>query len=235
MTTFSKATSLFALLPLAALLGCSSQADTGYRGEPLATLSGSVVTGTSLAPSSSVSAAIAWAQPKLLFGGASGQTLTDVGYVGESTPVAGTFPASFTLDVFEPPPTASQIPCSTGGATISAGFVVALSKVSASGTIDPNDVLGASNEYLLLYLDKDEPSGWSCLDQMGFTYTTTKGYHLMQVVPDSIQPRAFGASYPAYVEASAGLATSITVTLGTVLPFTPRPSASVDAGSSGGL
>lgn len=215
----AKSTIVFFSSVACALGGCSSQGDTNYRGEPLAVVSGTVETGSVAAPSS-LSAGIAWAQPKLLFG-SSGTQVTDVGYLGETTPVAGSFPAGFTLDVFTPAPAASDIACADSSTNVSVGFIVALDHLSSDGQVQPSDVVGAASEYLLIYQDTDEPDGWSCLPDMGFTYKPTKGYHLMQGVPNSEQPRAYGAVYPAYNEAPNGLSTSITVTLGQVLPFTP--------------
>ena len=223
MSLISRTSSIFFFAAIASALGgCSSQGDTNYRGEPLAIVSGTVATGTDPAPSQ-VSAGIAWAQPQLLTGVSGSQTVSDVGYLGETTPVSGAFPAGFTLDVFSPPPANSAIKCVNSDANFYAGFLVALSGAPASGSaIDPATVVGAANDYLLVYLDTDEPAGWSCIDNMGFTLQTTKGYHLMQAVPNSFGPHAFGTEYPAYDEAPQGLSTSITVTLGAVLPFTPH-------------
>lgn len=219
--TFHRASSFVVLFVAAALGGCGSQTDTAYRGEPLAIVSGTVATGTESAPTQ-VSAGIAWAQPQFLTGSSGSQTVSDVGYLGETTPVSGAFPAGFTLDVFSPPPANSAIKCVNSNANFYAGFLVALSGAPSTGSaIDPSTVVGSAQEFLLVYLDTDEPAGWSCIDNMGFTFQTTKGYHLMQAVPNSFGPHAFGTEYPAYDEAPQGLSTSITVTLGKVLPFTP--------------
>lgn len=200
--------------------GCGTQASTSYRGEPLATISGTVTTGAQLPASalpSSIDAALVWAQVQL---NANSQLVQAVSWVGESTPVTGQLPAKFTLNVYQPPPSGATIPCPSSSAHIAVSFIVAV-----DGTVDLSQVdvrsavVGEANDFMLLYLDSDQAAGWSCLPDMGFTYSPTQGYHLMQEVPNSVQPRAGGAKYPAYVEAPNGLQTQVTVTLGeTTLP-----------------
>lgn len=214
--------SRFLLLPgaaalVACALACTSQADDDFRGDPLATLSGTVTTdGKSLAPAS-VEAALVWAQPNF---GVGSQKLASLKWLAESTPVTGQFPAKFTLKVYQPPPPDALIACASSSARIAAAFIVALdgaANPSAPDAFDPSTVVGRAAGDLLFYLDSDQTSGWSCFPNMGITLTVPdKGYHLLKVVPDSLQPRAFGAVYPAYVEAPGGLATDIAITIGLV-------------------
>jgi hypothetical protein len=209
------------LLTLAA--GCGAQADTGtYRGEPLVTLQGAVDTnGITSGLPSSIDAALVWADVKF---DTSGQLFQSVTWVGVSTPVTGQFPANFTLSVYQPPPDSVMLACPSSTAREAVGFIYAVASGSDLTSGKQPDVVGEAYDYMILYLDSDEPAGWSCLPNMGFTYAPTKGYHLMQEVPNSKQVRAGGASYPAYVEVPDGLGTSITITLGKVsLPKVPNP------------
>ena len=205
--------SLLSSLSLAIVAGCSSQASTDYQGEPLATISGAVQTDSAPAPTSPIDAAVVWAQVQF---SANQQIVQSVQWVGESTPVAGQFPAQFTLSIFQPPPDGVMIPCASSSAHVAFGFVVA---VNAGANLAMGnalqDVVGEAYDYMLLYLDADQPAGWSCEPGLGFTFAPTKGYHLMAQVPNSIQPRFAEAVYPAYVEAPNGFATQVTVTLGT--------------------
>jgi hypothetical protein len=208
-----------ALFPLAALAACSAQAGTSYPGEPLATLTGTVQTASEdQSPSPApMDAALVWASVQF---SPSEQLIQSVHWVGESAPVSGQFPATFTLNVYQPPPDSALIACPSSSAHIAVAFIVA---VPAGTDVTSADLAGASGEAydsMVLYLDSDEPSGWSCLANMGFTYAPTKGFHLMTEVPNSIEARAVGACYPAYVEASAGLSTPITLTLS---PLTSGP------------
>jgi hypothetical protein len=198
--------------------GCTSQVDDGYRGEPLAKVSGTVETdGTTIAPAS-VAAALVWAQARF---GIGSQQLESLRWLAESTPVTGQFPAKFTLNIYQPPPAEALIACPSSTAHIAAAFVVAFDGAADLSAPDFQKALvGRAAKYLLFYVDSDQAAGWSCFPDLGFTLTTpAKGYHLMQVVPNSTQPRAGGAVYPAYHEAPSGLATEVAITIGlTALP-----------------
>jgi hypothetical protein len=208
-TIFLPLASIFLQLPS---LGCGTQADTGYRGESLATISGAIRTGAVHDLPPSVDAAIVWAQVEFV---ENAQLVQSVQWVGASTPVTGQFPAQFTLTVYQPPPASVMIPCPSSPAHLAVGFVVAVDGSADIGHGDPRSaVIGEANDDLLLYLDSDQAADWSCVPDLGFRFTPSKGYHLLTQVPDSLQPRAAGAVYPAYVEASNGLMTPISVTLG---------------------
>jgi len=101
----------------ASALGCDSRAGEEYQGEPLMTISGSVVVNNDLAPAELV--------PALAFYAASG-TKTDLWIHDVS--VTGEFPASFTLDVFEPPPAEALFAPEDGvGPKVALGFIAAVS------------------------------------------------------------------------------------------------------------
>jgi hypothetical protein len=214
-----------ALLVLAA---CSSQAATTYPGEALATLSGTVKTSssTSTTPSSGpMDAALVWANVQF---SPDEQLIQNVEWVGESAPVSGAFPATFTLNVYQPPPDSALIACPSSSAHIAVAFIVAVPSATSLSGGSLTKAVGEAYDSMLLYLDTDEPAGWSCLANMGFAYAPTKGFHLMTEVHDSIQARALGACYPAYNEAPAGLATPITLTLASIDFTGGTPSCSAD-------
>ena len=205
-----------------ALVACSSQAATSYPGTALATLSGTVQTASTPTPTGAVDAALVWA--KLAFS-PDEQLIQSVTWVGESAPVSGQFPASFTLNVYAPPPDSVLFACPSSTAHMAVAQIVAV-----PGGTDINNgniaksIVGAADVALLLYLDTDEPAGWSCLANMGFTFAPTKGFHLLEQVADSLQPRAEGACYPAYTEASDGLRAPITMQLwGGAYPLSGGP------------
>ena len=79
---------------LSALCGCAAQVDEDYQGEPIAKLQGVVVVGSSAESIPEVNAAIVWTTR--------GENGTR--YIGERIPVDGSFPASFSLSLFGPPP-----------------------------------------------------------------------------------------------------------------------------------
>jgi hypothetical protein len=195
-----------------ALVACSSQAGTTYLGEPLATLSGTIQSESDSAPTGPMDAALVWAQVNF---SPNAQFIQSVDWVGESAPVVGQFPASFTLNVYQPPPTSVLIDCASSSAHIAVAFVVAVPPGSVG-----QSVAGEAQDWMLLYLDSDEPAGWSCIPDLGFTFAPTKGFHLLAQVTQSLEFRAEGACYPAYVEAPAGLEAPIAITLyGTTIPW----------------
>jgi hypothetical protein len=197
-----------AILGLAA---CGSQADTNYRGEPLATLSGTVESQSGSAASGPMDAALVWAQVEF---SPNAQLIQSINWVGESAPVSGQFPASFTLDVYLPPPSSVIIACPSSSGHVAVANIVAVpAGVNINSSNLVQSVVGEAEQSLLLYLDSDQPAGWTCLPDWGFTFAPTKGFHLVNMVPNSIQPRAYGSCYPAFVEAPGGLQTPVTITL----------------------
>src|SRR5262245_17986495 len=92
------------LLPISvALLGCSAQVDSAYRGEPLASLGGVVSSSSALTSSSDMNAAIVWLSFDEREDGAEPK------YIGERVSVDGRFPAGFSLKLFTPPPPEAEI------------------------------------------------------------------------------------------------------------------------------
>ena len=190
------------------LFGCSSQADTAYQGEPLAVLSGTVDT-QGAAPPPELYAALAWAQPTFE---PNSDVLQSLSYVAQAAPVSGQFPARFTLDVYQPPPTSTLESCSDG-ANIAIGFLVTLDAAPVSGAYVPSTVDGAAAGTVVVYVDSDRAPGWICNTRTnGLPFGPTKGYHLLQDRPNAFQFNGMG--FPGPVEVP--LSTPIALTLGVI-------------------
>lgn len=142
-----------------ALSGCSAQVDGAYQGEPLATIRGTVTsTRGALASDRPVVAAVLWylepspgeVEPK---------------FIGERVAVRGSFPASFTLDIYNPPPRSAEMRTTfefeQEGASIPigtplgvwTGFVAALDARAKDDDIQKEDILGIDTSHTLIYLD----------------------------------------------------------------------------------
>lgn len=166
MTRFPR---LLWCVPLASsLFACSSQVQSDYQGEPVATLRGKVVA-KKASLESDVSAAIVWSTVRPEF-------------FGERVDVQGSFPASFSLNLFEAPPAEAElatyndyciaerwrgdivegadcdgtlIPEGTGvGAWI--GHIVAVDSSTQDGQLDVPKVVGADLDHFIVYFDHDD-------------------------------------------------------------------------------
>ncbi len=208
----SLAASPLAVLAVAAVSACSAQVDTSYPGVPLATLSGVAMNVGTPLPTGPIDAALVWASVQF---GPNDSLIQSVSWVGESAPVVGQFPASFTLNVYQPPPESSLIACEGSSAHVAFAEVIAVpaSADIREGTVG-DDVVGRVKDTLVVYLDSDQDEGWSCLPNLGFTFAPTKGFHLVQEVHGTLQPRAAGACYDEMVEPPGGLDTPITMDVG---------------------
>lgn len=195
---------MFACAALAsALLGCSAQVDGEYQGEPLATIRGTVTsTRGALEADQPVVAAVLWYV----------QTPADQiepKFVGDRVSVRGSFPANFTLDIFNPPPKVAEmtmnydfeqmgisLPIGTP-LGIWTGFVVALDPRAKDDDIKAEDILGIDISHTLIYLE-DSGATWdgtSPIDrdtvlrmmrhQLLLTYNIeqTTGFHLAKHNP----------------------------------------------------
>ena len=172
---------LLPLFLLASVAGCSSQADTSYRGEALASLTGNVSVSSTNPPTSplpALEAALAWNGTSP----GSGKVVTGPSRqrVGTSVPVSGTFPAQFELQIYDPPPAEALFPCSSDGTAgqFAQANVAAIPQGSALVDIENVDFYGEITDYYLAYADQDIPAGTIC--QGG--NAVTKGYHLYHYV-----------------------------------------------------
>lgn len=163
------------LAPLAGtLLACSSQVESDYRGEPIATMHGVVSTRAELDSIPDVSAAIVWlhadSQPRM---------------VGERIDVTDSFPASFTLNLYGPPPSEAEVTdsqdwCVSGsqrhgliegescagqvipkgtGLGLWMGYLAAIRADAPDGEISRSDIVGIDVDHMLVYYTRgsDDP------------------------------------------------------------------------------
>jgi hypothetical protein len=163
---------------VASFSACSAQVEPGYVGDPLVVMHGTV-TGTTA--NSSVSAGLIWT-------GISSSPLNSfIG--GESTPekTTGTFPATFELRIFDPPPetalpgVVSPADVDHASSHVALAYIVALA-ASATKTLSPADIVGADLAHGVFYLDVDAAPGspeqyWA--DH--FHVSGTRGYHVFDM------------------------------------------------------
>lgn len=128
---------------------CDPVASNKYEGEVLATIHGLVVNDQSAGQPSPPPLELA-----LIWGSPDGNAFK---LIAEKVPVAGKFPAEFTLELHQPPPAEAGV--NLGGAHLSQAFLAALETSDwKQGTLLPKgrNVLayGVANE-MLFHLDKD--------------------------------------------------------------------------------
>src|SRR5215471_6290258 len=145
------------------LYACSAQVDSDYKGEPLATLHGSIASKQALSVDTQVSAAIIWQ----LEDNESEDHRWKM--VGDRTVVRGSFPASFTLDLYTAPPAKAQwtiehdfppdssAPLVKGGTPVGiwTGALAAIRSDASDDELRNADVLGVDVEHVITYLDHD--------------------------------------------------------------------------------
>ena len=197
-------------VPLAcSLFACSSQVQSDYQGEPVATLRGKVVA-KKASLESDVNAAIVW-------------NTVDPRYLGERIDVSGGFPASFTLSLYEPPPREADIvtmvpyciageridipdgdECASGqlvpkGTSLgfSYGYVAAIDADVPDGEIERTDIRGVDVEHFVIHFDHDAESDEELpanpsaeqlarkhqLVSVDYVGPRTAGYHLGKINP----------------------------------------------------
>ena len=168
-----------------ALAACSSQASPSYKGEALAQLHGSVQvdSATPVTPPAPLETALMWSGVAPY---AFGKTTVSRREVGTTVPVSGQFPASFTLEIYTPPPALAMFTCSESGASpggmrvqVASANVEALLQGADTTDYDYSDLYGQVKDYIILYADADLPADNAC--EIG---AVTKGYHLLHYAPD---------------------------------------------------
>jgi hypothetical protein len=201
-----------------ALSACGAHAGTGEAGTPLFALSGTVKTSAaSEAPAQGLDAALVWAQID-----AQGKTTNAPARVGSSVAVEGQFPASFTLDAYAPPPDAVLGPIGPAGASRYGMAVIAAVKAEQlfSQAVDLANLVGGVEDYVVLYLAEDLPSG---VGLEGVSVSPTRGFHLLKGVT---APGSFAVALEEVPEGTA-----VSIVLGD-LPF--RGSSSGASAVAGG-
>lgn len=144
--------SLFVGALLAA--GCDPQVDDDYKGEPLASLQGTIAVADEQPSPGDVSTAVLWHD----------FAESDSAVVTEPVQVRGSFPAEFSLDLFEPPPETVMVELEgeddgPTGKRIAVGYVGVLANNAAAGPGEFEQVwesaLGTENDHLLVYSEQE--------------------------------------------------------------------------------
>ncbi|WP_437544109.1 hypothetical protein WME97_34915 [Sorangium sp. So ce367] len=162
----------FALPLLLAACG-DPQVGSDYPGEALLTVRGTIANELDEAPAGPVDAVLVW-------------NIEQVGSGNENFPVrataVGSFPASFTLSIHEPPPESGLNDLSEVGledTRVGIGIIVA----APSGVYADSESswLGVDEHHVIVYVESemDEDGGWSNL----FGGPLAPGYHVMDAVP----------------------------------------------------
>jgi hypothetical protein len=163
------------------LAGCDPAASPSYRGEPLEDLAGTI-TGALSRPPPPADLLLLWINWRTAPGTV----------VGTRVPVAGSFPAGFSLELYVPPPPEAMnvLPNTTVEPDLAFAWIMVL----RSGAVPPGrdilfhqdvkalstgDVLGWAQDYVLAYLDRNaDPGSWAAATLGG---ALPRGYHLMRV------------------------------------------------------
>jgi len=235
--------SLLSTFSTCALLACSSQADTTYEGEPLATISGTVSALAGPAPAP-VDPALVWWPAQLEQSDANAHVFVP-NFVATQAPATGSFPAKFTMQIFLPPPDDVLQPCIPGNASsgrFALASILALRQGADPSSVQPTDIFGDAVDFQVVYADSDLARD-GCPALAATTIAPlTRGYHLLEWVPSAThasEDAAYGACLQAhtdsteacqallpdtdFAEASAGFGTPISLTLqSTPVPFEPE-------------
>ncbi|WP_433929431.1 hypothetical protein AB3662_37540 [Sorangium cellulosum] len=166
--------SIFSLALPVLLAACGeSQVGSDYEGESLLTVKGTIVNELGEAPAGPVDAVLVWNTEK-------------DGSGSENLPVrataVGSFPASFTLSIHEPPPESGLNDFSELGLE---GTRVGIGIIVAARSEDYADSeaswLGVDEHHVIVYVESemDEDGVWSKL----FGGPLAPGYHVMDAVP----------------------------------------------------
>jgi hypothetical protein len=155
---------LIALAPLAA---CASQVDSSHQGTALAKLGGSVRNTRTLPVATGSEVVVVWQNSS----GSPDLTGTD------AVEVDGSFPAQFTLSIYEPP--APELLNDWHGVKVGVALIVA----GAPGTDFSNDdgagILGIEDDHLLVYVPAAVPAGSAAAAILHGT--PAPGFHLYGV------------------------------------------------------
>lgn len=137
---------LGSLAILASLAACDSQVDADHQGTPLAKIGGSV-RNTRTLPTGDAEVVVLWQNT-------SGSP--DI-VAADSVEVDGSFPANFTLSIFEPP--ADTLLNDFNGVKVGVAYIVAGELGTSYDSDDGAGVLGAEENHLLVYLPEAVPAG----------------------------------------------------------------------------
>lgn len=128
------------------LAACDSQVDGDHQGTPLAQIGGSV-RNTRTLPTGDAEVVVVWQN-------SSGSP--DI-VAADSVEVEGSFPAQFTLSIFEPP--ADALLNNFNGVKVGVAYIVAGEVGADYSDDDGAGILGAEENHLLVYLPEAVPAG----------------------------------------------------------------------------
>lgn len=167
-----------AALGFLALTACGSQASTSYRGEPLAMFQGSVQNSEAdpiLPPVPPLVVALSWGGTPL---GSDAKTAIYTPQTSSAVALSGEFPASFSIQLFVPPPDNALFSCfpdapARAGKLASAQIEAVLESSIGKTLTDIRDLYGSVPDTTVLYADVDLEAGNACIPA-----GISKGYHL---------------------------------------------------------
>jgi len=167
----------FAAFGLFALPACGSQAGTAYRGEPLATYQGMVQTSASdpIPSLPALDVGLARRGQRL---GSDAKATVDKPEITSAVAVSGQFPASFSIQLFVPPPDDALFSCfpddpAHAGKLASADIEAVSQSAIGKTSIAIGDLYGTVGDPTVLYADVDIAAGNACIPA-----GLSKGYHL---------------------------------------------------------
>lgn len=161
--------------------GCQAQVTPAYKGEPVATIRGSVAA-QSAGPVQDVEldAALVWSRFNLYGQRSYQNTPLDQTLLTRTSVTAG-FPATFTLQIFTPPPEEAFFSCYPSGdprvGRLAFGAVAAVTRGTQVLTAQNPDAVRGGGNYRVAYIDHDLEPTSTCAVMFG---VTTAGYHLLQ-------------------------------------------------------
>jgi hypothetical protein len=195
---------LWAALALAAA-GCEAQADTSYRGEPLARLSG-VIRSSIDDPPGPIVALLAWHNSANQGGDLN---------VLEEAQVEAEFPARFRVDLFRPPGEGALNDYTHGGerpreVRIGVAHIAAWPDGFEPDGEEGPEIFGVAEHQLLVYVERDVlPDTFSAELLRG---ELTAGFHLMDVIENG-EPGCVDELFDCMVPAPDDLDTPIEIRL----------------------
>lgn len=167
----------FALLLSAFPAGCDSQAPPDYRGEPLGTIRGTIIDASSNPPE---------APQVVLLWHHEDEEDRDAP-VGVETQVSGDFPASFRLDLFEPPPedtlgALDGLDDNPGPYRVAEAYLMVYPQGTTEYTYDRAGALSWEERYTVIYAAEDVPAG-----EVEWGVDVPRGYSLKRSTLDGIE------------------------------------------------
>jgi hypothetical protein len=166
-------------LALVSSVACGTQQSDSYEGDAIASIHGTVTAaGAESPPASDLKLSIVWQDGRNLD--------RSIGLRADAR-LQGQFPSRFTLDILLPPPAYAMFESKWGDERadpnnnrIAIGGIIVVPSSFSSGEIKKEDFAGISENYMLVYAEKDILEG--SVESLAFHgAVTAKGYHLLKV------------------------------------------------------